>query len=504
MKKAFTIIYSVIASLILIFSITFFAVNVYGEKAHGELRTSVRFGKIANGVTNTIKKDNLVNTETMRQIENTIGDTKDFSYIKITVDSKTIYKYPDDYEPQNNTESSLVLPYNYSYTTSDNRKLEVSAGMYSLRPSTIHHYAKISFFIILIIALLTIILIIYNNHFDKDKETSKLRSYKSKSNAKTDIDFDDTDSYEDDDEAEEEEYEDDDTQPYESDNSEPAVEITEQEEQETEYNAEEYGKYEEKPANTELPGKELEPVELEEVKSEQGLFSPDTGLGWESYLMTRLENELNRATASELDLSLFVIKLAGLDRKSDLMKKICDYLIVEFHDMRKSGSLLHPLIFFIPEDNLVKIDGNSLVVIGIGKYLIDIRIRSEINYLDRNLLDPDSHGCSPSVMTIKKKISLGMKLLYYKCIIKDILVMPDGESEFLLIFTYYLVAGSHAVESKLIISIRMQDGTGSLTNKHPLEEARLHRHHSSLLTSYVFCYLLFEFCLLSHYITPIS
>ena len=365
MKKAFTIIYSVIASLILIFSITFFAVNVYGEKAHGELRTSVRFGKIANGVTNTIKKDNLVNTETMRQIENTIGDTKDFSYIKITVDSKTIYKYPDDYEPQNNTESSLVLPYNYSYTTSDNRKLEVSAGMYSLRPSTIHHYAKISFFIILIIALLTIILIIYNNHFDKDKETSKLRSYKSKSNAKTDIDFDDTDSYEDDDEAEEEEYEDDDTQPYESDNSEPAVEITEQEEQETEYNAEEYGKYEEKPANTELPGKELEPVELEEVKSEQGLFSPDTGLGWESYLMTRLENELNRATASELDLSLFVIKLAGLDRKSDLMKKICDYLIVEFQ--------FKDLLFEYKDDSIcgIKISMNIDNAVTFGEKLVN-------------------------------------------------------------------------------------------------------------------------------------
>ena len=46
--------------------------------------------------------------------------------------------------------------------------------------------------------------------------------------------------------------------------------------------------------------------------------------------MTRLENELNRATASELDLALFIIKLDGIGRKNPVMKKICDYLTVEF------------------------------------------------------------------------------------------------------------------------------------------------------------------------------
>ena len=50
MKKSFIIIYSVFVSLVLLFSITFFAVNVYNEKAHGELRTQVRFGKVTTGV----------------------------------------------------------------------------------------------------------------------------------------------------------------------------------------------------------------------------------------------------------------------------------------------------------------------------------------------------------------------------------------------------------------------------------------------------------------------
>ena len=62
MKKTFIIIYSIFASLILIFSITFFSINIYNEKAHGELRTQVRFGKLANSFTNTLKKDNLANS----------------------------------------------------------------------------------------------------------------------------------------------------------------------------------------------------------------------------------------------------------------------------------------------------------------------------------------------------------------------------------------------------------------------------------------------------------
>ena len=167
MKKTFIIIYSIFASLILIFSITFFSINIYNEKAHGELRTQVRFGKLANSVTNTLKKDNLANSESMRQIENSIGDIKDFAYIKISLDKKIVYIYPEDLQSSQEDNSKLVIPYKYSFETSDKKEIEVIAGLYSLRPATIHYYAKISFFIILIVALITIILIIYNNYFEK-------------------------------------------------------------------------------------------------------------------------------------------------------------------------------------------------------------------------------------------------------------------------------------------------------------------------------------------------
>ena len=332
MKKTFTIIYSVLVSLILIFAITFFAVNIYNENAHGDLRTQVRFEKIVNGVKTAFEKNNISNSEKIRMIENTIGDTKDFSFITISLDGKSFYVYPEGFESFEENSSKLVIIYNRTINANSS-KIIITSGLYSLRPSTIFEYAKISFFIILIVSLLTLILIIYNNHFGKDKNEKVY----TKAKTKKQIEETEEIEYEEDDEDFEEASDDDSID--ENDDLEETDSVEETnivvdnvvvEEKTTE---EEKLVEEKESIPEELPVKDFEPVEIKQEKksvSENGLFSPDTGLGWESYLMTRLENELNRATASELDLALFIIKLDGIGRKNPVMKKICDYLTVEF------------------------------------------------------------------------------------------------------------------------------------------------------------------------------
>ena len=323
MKKSFIIIYSVIVSIVLIFSISYFAVNIYNENAHGSLRTELRFDKVVNGIKSTYEKINISATEKNRQIQNTIGDTKDFSYLLITVDGKPSYVFPEglDYTSSLQNTSKLVIPYNRTLKINGSLVI-ISAGLYSLRPSSIFDYSKISFFIILIVALITIILIIYNNHFAK--EQPKRTVVKTKKVVKEeDLEEDDEiEVVEEDDDEVYEEIEQTEEAPV---NEEPAVE--------EEPVKEETPAPESQASKEELPLKDFEPVELipnAEPVTENGLFSPDTGFGWESYLMTRLDNELNRATASELDLALFIIKLDGLGRKNPLMKKICEYLTVEF------------------------------------------------------------------------------------------------------------------------------------------------------------------------------
>ncbi len=305
MKKSFTIIYSIIAGLIIIFAISFFAVNLYNENTHGELRTQVRFEKMANAVNTAVSKQNISTAELTRQIQNAIGDTKDFSYIKIVSQGKTIYVYPENFSEADDTQSNLIL----SYKKTGSQNTQINAGLYTLRPGTIFYYAKISFFIILIVALITIILILFTNQFDNKKVPLIKKQTPVKNNIINS-------AIEEDEEKEENDYEVED----EKDEVEETVEPVKETVEPVKVPA----------APAELPVKDFEPVELSENNSERGLFSEDTGLGWESYLLTRLENELNRATASELDLSLFIIKINGITRKNPLIKKICDYLIVEF------------------------------------------------------------------------------------------------------------------------------------------------------------------------------
>jgi GGDEF domain-containing protein len=59
-----------------------------------------------------------------------------------------------------------------------------------------------------------------------------------------------------------------------------------------------------------------------------GLFSPETGLGWNDHLAQRLGSELERAAASDQDLSLLLISSSELDRHN--LKVLGKYILEVF------------------------------------------------------------------------------------------------------------------------------------------------------------------------------
>ena len=340
MKKAFNLIYTIFASLVLIFAITFLCVNLYQEKSHGDLRTELRFEKLASSVIASTAKSNISKDELIRQIENAIGDKKDFAYIKITVNSQTVYLFPSDYTEEDISSNLISQRSKYQGQT------KVSAGLYILRPSTIHKYTMITFYIILIITLLTVIVILYTNLKEKRKYYTVKKVHKiQKVRPHTDEEA-----------LEEEDFEEDFEEVGQSEEKTVVEEAPVKEDI-----------IQEAPAKKEeLPSHDTEPMQIkEEVTSEKGLFSPDTGFGWESYLMTRMENELKRATASELDLALFVLKFKGLERTDPKLKEICDYLTVEFQ--------FKDLLFEYKEDCLcaLKISMNIDDAISLGEKLVE-------------------------------------------------------------------------------------------------------------------------------------
>ncbi|MCR5290686.1 MAG: hypothetical protein K6E51_11900 [Treponema sp.] len=76
------------------------------------------------------------------------------------------------------------------------------------------------------------------------------------------------------------------------------------------------------------------PVKKQSTTTEQpaGLFSPNTGFGWQSYLIPRLDSELIRAASSEQDVALFIITIEKLDKNdTSLVKHISKMLVDTFN-----------------------------------------------------------------------------------------------------------------------------------------------------------------------------
>ena len=93
-----------------------------------------------------------------------------------------------------------------------------------------------------------------------------------------------------------------------------------------------------------------------------GLFSGVSGFGWESYFEPRLDSELVRATSSEQDVSLFMITLPGLNKRSQAAEEIYQ-VILDFFKYRD-------MIFEYKNDSFAGIH-------------INMNLESAINYAEQ-------------------------------------------------------------------------------------------------------------------------
>lgn len=73
----------------------------------------------------------------------------------------------------------------------------------------------------------------------------------------------------------------------------------------------------------------------EEPETHKGLFSPQTGFGWEEYMIPRLDRELVHAASSEQDLALMYIKITSLEWNTEAGRDISELIsqTVKFNDL---------------------------------------------------------------------------------------------------------------------------------------------------------------------------
>ena len=380
MKNKFIILYTVFASAIFAFAIAFFGVNIYKEYSQGQARANQRYNTLITDIKAYNSIDKNISDTALSNIKSVLKDFNDFSFIQIKLNDSEILKYPKDVSAEL-TVSNLTKTFSSNFNT-QNGQFEILCNLYLLRPSSIYYYAKISFIIILIVTLITIILIFYINSQEKqfsakvsseaDSEllnendfdsklqldenisgsSSEIESSFIQQNSVNSIDLDIDLSSES--EQNKNSFGEDSEQIFDLENNteiETEIQQTDSEDGtlnlEDKNNEDSQTENEEKEIPASLPDYES-PVIIEssDVKENNdaenapasdssesnpsGLFNPVTGLGWESYLDTRLENEINRAISSEIDISVFIINIPNLERESEESKKVSEYLSLQF------------------------------------------------------------------------------------------------------------------------------------------------------------------------------
>jgi len=336
-KKIFITVYCILVSLIFAGTIIFSGVSLYTENNKGYLESKRKFDSMSIELRKAFENPDSNNMAD--KISHAIGSYENYSFINIKINGKTIFLYPGDTEnPGENTRFSRLY---FTSVKAGDLNLYVQANVYTLTPQTIAFYAKISFIIVLIFTILTILIIVLTASEEEKEETVE----ESIENETTEEITEDNS----------EENAEETIEPVESEiteevtNEEPVVEVPEEEK-----NTENETVIAEEPVidsseDTEIdiqvnmePEIDQEPVINEEPVSlpvedckpstevPSGLFSPVTGFGWESYLKTRLDSELIRASSSEFDLTLFIIKITGIARDSETMKKVADVLTSYF------------------------------------------------------------------------------------------------------------------------------------------------------------------------------
>lgn len=363
MKNRFIVVYTVFAAAVFIFALSFFGFNLYKEYSTNLEKSEIRYTNLVNDI-RTLSYNQTENDAAYAQsIKKAVGDSGAYSFIQVKREGETVVFYPAG-KMKEETVSKLTKTFTTSLTV-NKQSVTVDCNLYLIRPDSIFYYARVSFLMILIITIITVIMIIYLNI--AEESTSDVISLEESSEDETEEDTieeqENTIAVSETDSSEEkpivtatttQEVENDKT---EDENEEKSAEVTPEEvkaifaepltDAAVESTVEDAIPLE-NPASVEpakLPVDEIKPAKTEDNPS--GLFDPTTGIGWESYLLTRLNNEIERATASEIDISLFVIKVPEISMTSDVYKNICNYLAIQFQ--------FKDLLFEYKNDSIVAI-----------------------------------------------------------------------------------------------------------------------------------------------------
>ena len=363
MKNRFIVVYTVFAAAVFIFALSFFGFNLYKEYSTNLEKSDIRYTNLVNDIRTLSYNQAENNTSYAQSIKKAVGDSAAYSFIQVKREGETVVFYPAG-KLKEETVSKLTKSFSTSLTV-NKQSVTVDCNLYLIRPDSIFYYARVSFLMILIITIITVIMIIYLNLVEETSSDVISLEENSEEETEEEIldDSEETVNISETEKVEEREKETEAAAPV----IEPEKTENETEEKSAEVTPEEVKAIFAEPLTDDAVNETVEdaipvdnpaPVEpaklpVDEIKpaktadNPSGLFDPATGIGWESYLLTRLNNEIERATASEIDISLFVIKVPDISMTSEVYKNICNYLAIQFQ--------FKDLLFEYKDDSIVAI-----------------------------------------------------------------------------------------------------------------------------------------------------
>lgn len=354
MKRKSITIYSIIISIIFIFSVVFLVAKLAAEYSYGEERAQ----RTVTHIISAIKKDG-----SNFDMQQAAGNLQDYQGLYLYKNSLPVYCYPQKDEIQMN-DTNLVRVFQSSVQKGGDT-FTLKAAVYLLSPASIFYYARFSFILIMTATILTAILLIYISVTEKQNSFEDINAEQEdepqQSESQSDRVIKDSEPQENqeisqevrkntEDEPKNVEIAEDNNpgdtaanQPENNANNGQENEITSSSAN-LSFDEEAAAKEKEDTADNvdadDLDGSDtVKAVPAQEAAyheaqtaadSKRDFFSPVTGFGWEQNFKLRLDSELVRAAASELDLSLFIIKIMGLKFTDTAASAICEYLLEEF------------------------------------------------------------------------------------------------------------------------------------------------------------------------------
>lgn len=326
-KKGIYVFAGIILSL---FAVTtaYFAGSVAVSVKNGPVRAERDFTRISQDVNSVLFFD--LNEERLRDFQNkTVGD-KYLAALLVRSGRDIVFAYPSSSHlivpdalgmPSLKTSSPFIKVFSTTVSASSKENTVLTAAVYTLHPSDIYNPARLSFLVVLACTLSVFAVLIYlsvfgqSAEYEAEKTAAQTEFFPNPERESIAVHMPtlqpQTASY---------------APPSES--AEPEIAADFEPPLYAQTVTERAPSYPEADGNgTAAPADAEELPAQDRISDPTGLFSPTTGVGWESYMETRLDSELVRAASSEQDLALVLLRIPGLENNPLMMKRIAAVLL---------------------------------------------------------------------------------------------------------------------------------------------------------------------------------